>query len=699
MTASDSPSSGNVASRPKQRKPANRRTLSCYPCRKHKLKCDRQIPCQSCIRYQREDQCKENPAPSASARVALRQSPPSIAPGYLPESPNPEGDYILEILSSPTKYSIEQLVEFCQASTRLYPAYSMMFLQSRFTLPVLLPHSLPILSETRGNSSSSIPRSIDSKLFWKLQLTSLLPPRKLCDKLVSYYIVNIDLIYHALHIPTFQLQYDGFWSLNAAEIDLIWLALLLTIISLAALMSPKEYMEMLAMENSIGRDWAHVWHQASRQALYAGEYELKPTLTQLQVFLCTQIYWLETKQHEVLNSALGQAVRNAQAIGLDKNRPGKNRLDTELRRRIWWELIVDDCYQAMCLGRPPLIHPSSSEVPKPVHCNDVDVTETSITPRPIEEITDMSASTAHIEVYIIFRRIFEDNGSYASSYEYVRSIDRQIQDVVSRFPWYFQTNNEFNVCHASSMNVITWQHSLLHIGICLQRIRLNRPFLHARIGESWIVCAKAAQDMFVPYRRMRENNVVGFLRSQRFTSLEYQVYTAAVAVAAFLLVERSLPGLSSQLMIQDIQMVISDLEQVDLRPMLADGVKVLRKMLDLFEQDQGKDSLARASLVKEIASVFGGEELAKKYLKRSDDDMTSSTQVTRTPQPLTTREPDFERSIPPSTEHPSIEVDNFFMTIDDFTSMDFEVALDMLSFDQWLDYPIPEDTGAPLEQW
>jgi hypothetical protein len=352
----------------------------------------------------------------------------------------------------------------------------------------------------------------------------------------------------------------------------------------------------------------------------------------------------------------------------------------------------------MCLGRPPLIHPSSSEVPKPVHCNDIDVTETAITPRPMEEITDMSASIAHIEVYIIFRRIFEDNGAYTSSYEYVRSIDRQIQDVVSRFPWYFQTNNEFNVRHVSSMNVITWQHNILHIGICLQRIRLNRPFLHARIGESWIVCAKAAQDMFVPYRRMRETNVAGFLRSQRFTSLEYEVYTAAVAVAAFLLVERSLPGLSSQSMIQDIEMVISDLAQVDLRPMLADGVKVLRKMLDLFEQDQDKDSQGRTSLVKEIASIFGGEEFAKKYLKRPANTLSSTSSL----QPLPIREPDLghiNTAIPSSTEHSSIEVDDLFMAINNSTSIDFEVALDMLSFDQWLDYPILDDTGAPLEQW
>lgn len=207
-----------------------------------------------------------------------------------------------EIMSSSTNYSINQLVEYCQSNTRPDPSYTMMFLQSRFTLPVLLPHSMPMASEVGSSSLSPKCRSIDPKLFWKVQLASLLPPRKLCDRLVSYYIENIDLIYHAIHIPSFQRQYEAFWSLNATEIDLIWLALLLTIISLAALMSPQGYMDVLGEEKFISRDWAHVWHQASRQALHAGDYELKPTLMQLQVFLCTQIYWLETKQHEILNS-------------------------------------------------------------------------------------------------------------------------------------------------------------------------------------------------------------------------------------------------------------------------------------------------------------------------------------------------------------------------------------------------------------
>lgn len=39
---------------------------------------------------------------------------------------------------------------------------------------------------------------------------------------------------------------------------------------------------------------------------------------------------------------MGQVVRAAQALGLDRAREGSNPLETELRRRVWWELWVCD---------------------------------------------------------------------------------------------------------------------------------------------------------------------------------------------------------------------------------------------------------------------------------------------------------------------------------------------------------------------
>ncbi|KAI5284093.1 hypothetical protein KEM54_001599, partial [Ascosphaera aggregata] len=413
-----------MSSAPKPRiKSSNRRALSCYPCRRHKLKCDRRIPCQTCIRYRREDVCRQHPPSSAVLSPATNRAPQRIAPA--------------EILEHDLQAA--QLVDLAR-SRRTWDTHQ------------VVPCLMSRLSTTTPFSQV---RSIDPKTQWKVELVSMLPQRSQCDKLVSYYIEHLDIMYHAIHIPSFYRTYQDLWTTKVADVDLIWLALLFTITSSTALLVSQSHVASLGLDIPRARDLANLWYEACRQALFVGDYEAKPTLTQIQVFLCTQTYWLETKNYEVLNSQLGQTVRNAQALGLDKDRPGANVLETELRRRAFWELWVCDAvarcfrYQALCLDRSPLL-PSLPAIPKPVHCNDVDVTETEVRERPVSEVTDMSANLAHYDIYAVLRKGFQGMSSYAQ----VRQIDAEMRAVVASFPWYFQLHDRRN--KYSQVDAISW---------------------------------------------------------------------------------------------------------------------------------------------------------------------------------------------------------------------------------------------------
>ncbi|KAI5306749.1 ATP-dependent DNA helicase sgs1 [Ascosphaera pollenicola] len=507
-------------------------------------------------------------------------------------------------------------------------------------------------------------------------------------------------MYHAIHIPSFCRAYQDLWSTKVANVDLIWLGLLFIMISTTALLVPHSHVGELGLDIPRARDLANFWYEACRQAQFVGDYEAKPTLTQIQIFLCSQTYWLETKNYEVLNSQLGQMVRNAQALGLDKDKPGASIVETELRRRAFWELFVCDAYQALCLDRAPLLD-SAPKIPKPIHCNDVDITENGIQERPSSEVTDMSANLAHYNVYVVLRKGFHD----MSSYEKVQQIDEEIKAAVARFPWYFQLHDARN--KSLFLDTVAWQYNILHMGICLLRIRISRPFMHAKIGEAWYVCANAAQDMLLPYRRMRQADPQGFLQSPKFVIQAYQAYTAAVAVAAFLLVDRALPNLPSESMFHDVEMVINDLDQSDLGPMLAGGVKVLRRMLHLFINNQSRDPQAREGIVTEIASVFGGEQHTRSYLKpRSPDSVPdSNAQAVTTavgPQPLITNT--LPTPVTATTFAPQAwpisslinmpeqapEPAAFAPDIMNYpVALDFQTALDMLNCDQWFDFTMP----------
>ncbi|TPX24637.1 hypothetical protein DIZ76_010068 [Coccidioides immitis] len=636
--------------------PSTRRALSCLPCRRHKLKCDRQVPCHSCTRYRREDLCRKHPAPSsllegvrggpkaptnaiAAVSDASSSSPSSSAQDATPYS-NPT--------SKPGTASV------VRPETTINPPPSTTIRDAGTTASLPLGNTLSLRTSTSQNSdvvlrvagTSTAPRTLPILLsavqglnsqaevasFWKSELTASLPSKYQCDLLTMYYLEHINWVFHFLHSPSFQDEYAAFWNTKVQDINLIWLSFLYSIISCSAIFLPLDAAQNAGFPGRSLRNKSHEWYSASRQALHAGGFEARPTVTQLLTFLITQLY-----------CHLGQAVRNAQALGLDRDVPGKNYIDTELRRRIWWELFNCDIFQSMCLGRAPLISTSPSKVPFPAHCNDDDITETSIKPRPMEEPTDTTANILRAEAFMIFEKLYNTDVDLLSSYEYVKSVDDEIADLVSKFPWYFQIgpNRECAIL-GDHLEFITWQHHMINSCICMQRIRMNRPFIHTRTGNSWEVCVKAANDVLAVYSNLRNRNVDEFRKSQKFLIQGYQTFSAAVSLAGFLLVERAFPADNIR---KDIEMIIADLAYTDANISIAvDGRKVLIKMLEMHDRRGLREPLDPETVISEIATVFGGEQSTRKYLKRCDigyvlNDEPATTGPTAAAVPVSTTRP------------------------------------------------------------
>lgn len=290
-----------------RKRPSARRTLSCLPCRQHKLRCDRGMPCQSCIRYRREDQCRRNPAPSTFLRVECPAPqtgllPPVIAPA--PTTPLADGSTV----ASPQGQSETEQSRSSSDSSGTLAAMQVARVRESWQQQPFSPFHGPVLLPTDAVGGSAFPAPQVAhdpnqlKLFWKLQLTAILPSQNQCDLLLSYFYENVNWIYQTVHVPSFRRVYASLWTGTVDEVDLIWLSLLFTMISTSALLFPSEAVEIVGYDVPTIRNLAHVWHSASRQALHSGQFESKPGLTQLQTFLTTQTYWLATKNIEAMNS-------------------------------------------------------------------------------------------------------------------------------------------------------------------------------------------------------------------------------------------------------------------------------------------------------------------------------------------------------------------------------------------------------------
>ncbi|KAK5055422.1 hypothetical protein LTR84_013172 [Exophiala bonariae] len=637
-TPPSTPGNGTVAVQ-KSRKPPKRKPLSCLPCRQHKLRCDRQIPCGTCSRYRREDVCRLHPAPpkGKSRRVAAQHVGSSAVSGTEPfpqshtvETAPFQATNNAQASRAPEQRS-EQLVGHVHMKSAVQAINSTLATQTGSVLShgqdpigpsdpiVLFPQILPLLQLPSADVDTctllSTVDTISQKLRWKTLLVNLLPSRTQSDILFSYFVEHINWIFHTVHIPSFRKEYAQLWDGRVEDIDLIWLSLLFSIISLAALYVPVNAVEFVGLQGDTIRQQADLWHHASLQALQAGNYESKPNLTQLQTFSVTQLYWYATNNIEILNSRMAQAIRHAQMIGLDKDTVTSRNVEDEMRHRLWWDLVDSDTFQSICLERPPLIQVRFTNVPLPLNCNDIDIGSNFVHPKSMEEPTSMSLNIQRARIFQIINKVLVSDPLQFKSFNAISELDRQLLDIMEKLPWYFQLEADGRGKQfPASYDFLSWQHHILRTCVSTQRIRMYRPFLADRTNTAWTNCLVAVEDAMAVYRTLRENKSVGM--RQKFFPQAYQVFSVAVTMVTMLLVERSMPHFTR--FKRDIEAMTADLGLVDEQacpvPVAVNGRKVLLKMLALLEQGCSPEDAE--GLVPNISSVIGGENTTRAYLGR-----------------------------------------------------------------------------------
>lgn len=222
-----------------------------------------------------------------------------------------------------------------------------------------------------------------------------------------------------------------------------------------------------------------------------------------------------------------------------------------------------------------------------------------------------------------------------SSYSFVSDIDAEITAILDTMPWYHTLPRKSEPSPysrlPSTFSFIPWGYHILHSCVYVQRLRMYRPFLHPLAGDSWQRCLSAASSALVIYRELRSQDVSRFQRSHKMRVQAYQIVSAAMVLATFLLVER--PPDPEQIR-SDVDMVMNDLQSIaskstegDTRsvPLVTDGLKVLQRILMLYDArcntssrtaGDNRNSDPPTSLAPAISSVFGGETTARKYLER-----------------------------------------------------------------------------------
>jgi hypothetical protein len=342
------------------------------------------------------------------------------------------------------------------------------------------------------------------------------------------------------------------------------------------------------------------------------------------------------------HSSLAQAVRCAQALGLDRDYEPSSNLQAEIRHRVWWDICCADTFQSLCLDRQPLLQSYLSRVPLPLNCDDSGLTETSVSALPIQEPTCSSYRVVLTQAYKVLNRLYAEDGTHLASYEWVSAADAELVSILNQLPWYMNMSNDKAFAksqHISGYDYLKWQHHILQNTISMQRLRMHRPFLRTEMRDlCWAKCIDSIEKSFAVYLAIRASSAKTIIHSKKMLVQSFQSFCSVVSVVMFLLIERPKLSLDVQ---HDIEIAIQDLRDLaeanPFLPMAAEGRATLNKLLLAYRagfrsQNAGpgsSQSVGGQALIQDLYEMMGGGLNTRKYLEK--DQQTSSGQANSEP--------------------------------------------------------------------
>ncbi|KAL9086391.1 MAG: hypothetical protein Q9165_007177 [Trypethelium subeluteriae] len=436
-------------------------TFACVRCSERKVKCDKQVPCGSCVRH--SVQCVFRP-PKPSRRKqrflkdvlvderlkryeallrekgidpnqVTRTSEPKLYPkssrSEVPETvwqlPAP-----VSTVSGPQTTIFKPQLLHGQRGTELVDNS----LWSRVLEEIYDAEDAP--EEDSADDESDIEASSDDFAYvlgWKTPISAFShPPAELIHLLWQTFVENVNPLSKLVHIPSLQPAIEKAIN-NIEHIPRGFEALMYAIYSMAVLsLTDDECSELLGEARTI---LLSRYVAATKAALSRARFMSSTSIVVLQALVLHILSIRDACEPRAVWSLTGVAIRIAEVIGLrlDGTLLGLSPFETELHRRIWWQLRMHDFRAAELSGQAKFRNFDLDETsPKqPANVNDSDLYPTMPhaaveSSKPTEMIwimfrSDLASFAASQKV-----KMQKLGKAVATSEEYVAMDDLQIKD-------------------------------------------------------------------------------------------------------------------------------------------------------------------------------------------------------------------------------------------------------------------------------
>ncbi|CAK7905651.1 hypothetical protein CAAN1_29S00958 [[Candida] anglica] len=317
---------------------------SCFQCSKRRVKCNKEIPCDTCIRRGKPDLCYRE-------RVMVGG-----------EVLNKE-EHELERLQIENKLLRERAKNLELAFDRSkFAEQNQAVVKKNIDLYSNSIHVATHYFDTR-NIKGFI--AFDKKSYIKL---STVITRDVSTKLVNFHLEKLLFFHLSIQSETFQQEHSDFWNdaSNPKHITLeidrtldeyLWCAIWYAVLSGSFFTLDEQLEKDLGMNEEEAFELARLASTASLECLHRGQFLRYPNIRSVQAFCILALCFHGFSGVHLQNTLLSAIIYVAKVLNLHCLVPEKMTvLDYELGSRMWWVLVIIDWLEVY--NRDSLLSPS-----------------------------------------------------------------------------------------------------------------------------------------------------------------------------------------------------------------------------------------------------------------------------------------------------------------------------------------------------
>ncbi|KAF2832853.1 hypothetical protein CC86DRAFT_277466 [Ophiobolus disseminans] len=452
---------------------------SCTSCSSRKVRCDKSIPCDTCIRRGQPEACVRELVIVRGEMTTYRDAP--HVPTY--EELNSENERL--------RQEVEALKAQIFGSSSILSSHD------------LAGHTMdPLLRKRQIDQDEE---GLEQKL-WD-SLASVLPATKpvvsswddivLPTRSCSEFLVDYDekwnsWVHYALEYPHFRVECDGFMTAMANGIpieyaDISWMAVYFSVMSAALLMMDDDEAEKLTLHEPFEHQvLSQIWYNTAIFCLHRTDFMRVPNIRCVQAIAILGICFNNFGDSDLGQHMWSCALRIAQRIGLDtpySELAGKH-LGEESQHRLWWTLVICEWLSLPC--HPPAVDELDFDVPYPQ----------APLPPPSTVAGSNHEHPVHYHIFMartanVWHRFLKavrlGHETIEDKVRIVRAVDEELAAIINTLPPHLQPDmdsgdDEEQLHHVRSKESwVTWQRFDLTLVLLHLRIRVNRT-----LQEQWL---------------------------------------------------------------------------------------------------------------------------------------------------------------------------------------------------------------------